>query len=326
MPDPLSRRTLVWMLAIVGGTLVTSDRARADSPTLRECVAANEQAGPLRKAGRVREARANMLRCTAPSCPALVRDDCIKSATALEAAVPTIVFAVQDAAGNELRAVVVSMDGEPLVGKLDGTAVEVDPGEHLFRFDVAGAGSVDKPLVIREGEKNRQERILLGVTAPAGPTPPPPASPTPPPPSASLPATTPPPSTAPASVPSAQPGGLGGQRVASLVIAGAGIAAIGVGSVFGWMAHAQWEQAKTDCGAGCPPSSQAQSEAGSAHTAATVADVTYGLGGAAIIAGVVLWVLAPSSKPTTALSLAPFSMGAAQGAGGVGIAASGRLP
>jgi hypothetical protein len=81
---------------------------------------------------------------------------------------PTIVFEVRDAAGNDLSAVAVTMDGYPLVERLEGTALSIDPGEHEFVFHSKEMEPVTEQWVIREGEKGRREKVILGseVVAP----------------------------------------------------------------------------------------------------------------------------------------------------------------
>src|ERR1700722_13627168 len=125
---------LVCIAAGVAAQVHSPSRAEAADPAVEQCVAANEQSGPLKQAGKLREAKASLLRCAAPSCPRRGRNDCIAGATQLDAAIPTIVFVAQDAAGNDVGAVRVKMDGLPLSNGLDGTALEVDPGEHVFTF------------------------------------------------------------------------------------------------------------------------------------------------------------------------------------------------
>jgi high-affinity Fe2+/Pb2+ permease len=60
------------------------------------------------------------------------------------------------------------MDGQPLVPRLEGTALSIDPGEHQFVFSAQNVAPVQKSLIIREGEKGRREKIILGaeLTAP----------------------------------------------------------------------------------------------------------------------------------------------------------------
>jgi hypothetical protein len=277
-------RHLAISLSIAGTAVAAQGEAFAADPTTEECVAANEKAGPLQRSGKLREARANLLRCSAGSCPSVVRDDCIKSATQVDTAVPTIVFEAKDAAGNDVTAVRVTMDGEQLAEKLTGTALDVDPGEHVFAFD-AGGQRVERHLVIHQAEKNRRESVVLGGQAVAA-------------------------SNALAEPPQA---GLGTHKTIAIGAAGVGVVGIALGSVLGLLANSKWEQAKTDCGAGCAQGSPAQEEASSAHSTATLANVSLVVGVVALATGAVLWVLAPRAKPSTALRAGPFVANAAGG-------------
>jgi hypothetical protein len=285
-------------LAVACAVIAPRGSAFAADPTVAECVAANENAGPLQHSGKLREARASLLRCSSTSCPSVVRDDCIRTATQIDAAIPTIVFEAQDAAGNDVSAVRVTMDGEALADKLAGTALEVDPGEHVFAFQADGP-SVERRLIIHQGEKNRRERIVLGapaVASPAGSS----AQPEPAPESS---------------------GGLGSQRTLAIVAGGVGVVSVAVGSVLGLLASSKWDQAKTDCGAGCNPGTPPQDEASSAHSLATLANVSFALGAIGLATGAVLWVVAPRAKPAGALRVVPLI---ASSSGG--LAASWSMP
>jgi hypothetical protein len=283
-------RHLPIPLAVTCAVIAAGGDTFAADPTMQECVAANEKAGPLQQSGKLREARSNLLRCSAGSCPSVVRDDCIKSATQVDAAVPTIVFEAKDAAGNDLIAVRVTMDGEELADKLTGTALDVDPGEHVFVFE-AGGQRIERHLVIHQAEKNRRESVVLDAqTAPAGAA-----------------------SSAVAEAPPAAASGLGSQKTIALGAGGLGVVGIALGSVLGLLANSKWEQAKTDCGSGCAQGSPAQDEASSAHSMATLANVSFVVGAVALAAGAVLWVLAPRAKPATALRAGPFVASSAAG-------------
>jgi hypothetical protein len=248
-----------------------------------------------------------MLRCSAASCPAVVRDDCIKAATQLDAAVPTVVFEVHDATGNETSAVRVTMDGKALADSLTGTALDVDPGDHVFRFETA-SGTLERHFVIHEGEKNRRERVGLGGDAvgangAAGPSAGGAAG-----------------GESPGGAPST---GLSEQRKIAIGVTGLGVAGLAVGTVLGLLANAKWQQAKTDCAAGCAPGTAPRDEASSAHGVATVANITFFGGLVAAGAGVAIWLLAPSSQaPATArLRVAPLVVSS-----GAGLVAVGSLP
>src|ERR1019366_7525907 len=83
-------------------------------------------------------ARGQFLACASASCPALVRDDCAKRLDDVERAQPTIVFDAKDGAGRDVSMVTVTVDGHPLVDRLDGTSPRVDPGGHPLGFTVSG--------------------------------------------------------------------------------------------------------------------------------------------------------------------------------------------
>ena len=295
-------RVLFLALAGASATTAVSATAYGADPTLEECVAANERSGPLRVAGKLREARANLLKCSASSCPAAVRDDCISGATKLEDAVPTVVFAAVDRSGADVAAVSVSMDGQPLAPKLDGSALEVDPGEHLFTFTAPGVPPAEKRLVIREAEKNRREKVILEVGAP--------------PPAIVGPTAAPPPRAAADGAPA--PSTWSSQKTIAIVVGAVGLVAVGVGSGFGLAAHGAWNQAQSDCGGSCSATSTAQSEADHAHQDATIANIAVIGGAAAVVGGIVLWVVAPSHPASTSARLTPLV-----GPGSAGLAASG---
>jgi hypothetical protein len=130
--------------------------------TKDQCVDANSKAQPLRRAGKLVAARAQLAICADPRCPGIVRDDCTQRLDDLERVQPTIVFDAKDSAGNDLSEVKVSMDGKALVGRLDGTAIAVDPGPHAFTFEVSGQPNITRGFVLKEGEKLRRERIVIG--------------------------------------------------------------------------------------------------------------------------------------------------------------------
>ncbi len=93
--------------------------ARADM-TKDQCIDANGKGQVLRRDGKLAAAREQLRSCADPSCPAMVRDDCNKRLDSLEAAQPSMVFDVKDAAGADVINVVVTVDGQKLTDHLDG--------------------------------------------------------------------------------------------------------------------------------------------------------------------------------------------------------------
>ncbi len=182
--------------------LFTAANARADAPTTADCLSANEHSIQLRADHKLLYARAQLLICAAASCPSDVRNACTRRVMDVNTAIPTIVFDAKDAAGNDLTVVRVSMDGHPLLQKLEGIAISLDPGEHKFSFETAGQPPVEKSIVLQEAEKARHVTVTFG--AQPGPTPPPEATAAPAPSAPTTPAPTPP-ATAPPSSPLSAP-------------------------------------------------------------------------------------------------------------------------
>jgi hypothetical protein len=148
------------MVAGVLAALAFAPDARAE-PTKQECVAANDRAQDLRQAGKLRAARQELAVCIATACPGPVREDCAQRLSELDAAQPKLVFSAKDAAGNDLDAVRVTVDGAPFADRLDGAALDADPGEHTFRFETADGAWTEKTLVVSEGEKRRMVPVVL---------------------------------------------------------------------------------------------------------------------------------------------------------------------
>jgi hypothetical protein len=306
----LTSRRLVMPFVLASGALLSTlfafpRVAEAQVPTAATCVAANEEAGPLRRAGKLRDARARLRFCSAPSCPGAVQKDCIAGAAQMDADVPTVALSVQDRDGNDLSAVRVSLDGQPLVEKLDGKAIDVDPGEHLFTFESAGQPTVERRIVIVEGEKNRRERVMMGE---------PKAAPASAPPRVTVVLAPPPPSNP--------------QRTAGLVVGGGGFVVGGVGAVFGLVATLQWNAAKNACGSTFPQSCAQIPAANADRTASLragyVADVLLAVGGAAVVTGISLVLLAPTPGQVPTAS-AGLSVAPSVGPGSGGLTLRGRF-
>jgi hypothetical protein len=94
------------------------------------------------------------------------------------------------------------------------------------------------------------------------------------------------------------------QRIAGLVIAGAGVVGIGIGAVFGIVAMNKENTAlNSDCTGDklcTQPGVQLGQDAQSAATASTIA---FGLGAAAVAGGLVLYFLAPKNPSTATVGL-----------------------
>ncbi len=172
------------MIAI--GLSPFSDRAAiADEPPAegdlekkKACVDHHEQAQLLKRSSKFVEARSALVACAQDTCPAVVRTDCVQWLGDLTAATPSVVFHVK-VAGVDASAVRVYADATLIATRLDGLAVELNPGLHTFRFESPAQEPVELPLLLVEGEKNRIVDVALGhaeapapAFAPAPPLPP----------------------------------------------------------------------------------------------------------------------------------------------------------
>jgi hypothetical protein len=156
-------RIIVAVLCAVTWAL-SSPWARADEAVL-ECVKAAEDAQSQRSNHQLRAARLKFLLCAQPICPAVVRNDCAGWLADVDKVMPSVVVQARDTRGVELTDVRVSVDGDVLADRLDGLAIPVDPGVHLFQFERAGVPPLRQQILIREGEKGRALPITLAAAA-----------------------------------------------------------------------------------------------------------------------------------------------------------------
>jgi hypothetical protein len=261
--------------ALILALLAFPGTARAD-PTKQECVEANEKGQDLRQTGKLRAAREQLALCVAATCPGPVREDCGQRLSEVAAAQPRIVFAAKDAAGNDLEAVRVTMDGVTFTEKLDGTALDVDPGEHVFRFETAAGVSTEKKIVVREGEKRRRESVTLGADGVSGPR-----------------------------LPALEGGSSNGWVYAAFGVGGVGLV---VGTVFGVLALGTRSSLDSECGpskTGCP-----QNDVSRLNTQAWGADIGLGMGVVGAVVGTVLLLTSPGSPthggPGNSAGIAPW--------------------
>lgn len=251
------------LIASLAGCAAGLAPSPAQAVTKKECAAAYEETQALQRDGKLQEARAKALFCSQDACPAVVRNDCSKWLGEIETSLPTVVFSAIDAGGQETAAASVTMDGEPLVPRTDGKAVAVDPGEHRFRFELAGAAPIERTLVLREGEKLRRIEVSFAAAkaAPEKEKPKP-----------------------------AEPGA--GAPVLPIVLGGIGVAAIGVGATFGALGLSEKGDLEKTCAPGCTGD-----RVDSVRTKLLVADITVAAGLAALGTATILYLVTRPSRP-----------------------------
>jgi hypothetical protein len=144
--------------------------ARA-APEKRACFDAYEEVQRLRKQGKLRDAQARMVVCTAAECPAFIASDCANWSRELEAILPTVIFVAKDAAvrapdaPRDIQDARVLVDDVEVTGRTDGRPVPIDPGQHSVVFEWNGL-RVKQVLVIAQGEHDRRVEASFGVGLP----------------------------------------------------------------------------------------------------------------------------------------------------------------
>ncbi|HEY6462876.1 MAG TPA: hypothetical protein VIY73_22050, partial [Polyangiaceae bacterium] len=137
-------------------------------PTPAQCTDAYVSGQHLMRSTHLLEAQAALLVCARDPCPAALRPECSQWLAEVQRAVPSIVVAARGPHGEDLRDGRVLLDGRPLLTHLDGTATDVDAGDHLLRLETAGLPPLEQHVLVREGEK---ARVVAFAYPPAEPAP-----------------------------------------------------------------------------------------------------------------------------------------------------------
>jgi hypothetical protein len=264
--------TALSIASMIGLSLTLSSGQAVAKPSNddgRACTAAYESAQERERSGHLIEAKESFLTCAKETCGTFLEQECTARYARLNADIPSVVPMVTDDAGAPRVDVAVTMDGEPLISRLDGRAVPVNPGMHEFVFSAGGKVFSRQKLLIGQGQRNRaistslrsaekraQERM---VDAPA-------ASPE-------------------ADAPADRPRG-GGVPALSYVLGGTGLAGIGAFALLTY-----WGRKDNDMLAQCSPNCP-QSSVDHIHRLYVSADVSLGVGIAAL--GAAYWVFAAS--------------------------------
>jgi hypothetical protein len=230
------RRHILGAWALGCAATLAGSPARAD-PTREECFDANEAAQALRAAGKVREAQDKLGLCASHGCPGPVRKDCTERLDEVQKALPTVVFAVRSARGDDMTSVRVRMDGAVLPATLGGGATPVDPGSHEFTFEAEGFATLKEQILVREAEKERGVSVVLQPAeeprpSPAGAAPQSPA---------------PGPALGAAS-PQGGDGSAATRRWIAIAVGGLGVVGLGVGGGIALAAKSQFNTAEGETG------------------------------------------------------------------------------
>ena len=184
----------------------------------------------------------------------------------------------------------VARDGVALGAVSLAMPLPSDPGKHLVV--VRAKGFDDRTFEIQLGEGETKElEVTAGAKQAEATTPPAPTTT----PTATTVATT----AAPlASAPRDLPPATGStMRTTGLVIAGVGVVGLGVGTAFGLVAMSK--QSTAGCNGNVCPSASAGATRDDAQNAGNLSTIFFLAGGALVVGGGALWLLAPKAKVTS---------------------------
>ena len=204
---------------------------------------------------------------------------------------------VEVPASSSVGQLSVRVDGTPLAAAAWGTALPVDPGEHLLRAEAPGFEPLEQKLTI--GGTGAREIFTLPALS-----------------SARSEAAAPAALEAPPAMADAEP--RHPARTWAWITGGVGVAALGVGSYFGVKAFSDWDERNAACVGGCTPAAKAAGD--DASQAATIATVGVGAGVVLLGAATVLFFYSSDADPraevASRFSFVPTDHGASVSWGG----------
>jgi hypothetical protein len=249
-----------------------------------QCVQAYEDAQTLRAERKLIEAHARLITCTNATCPSVISQDCWRWLGEVESATPALTIGAEMEGGGDIIEATISLDGKVLNRDSSGKAVPVNPGPHTLRAEAPGYHAAEQTVVAREGERARVIKLVLRSLTPKVDT-----------------ASTPAAGSAAVGVPQTEPQH---RKVTWPVYAlgGVALASVGVGAYFGYKGTKDAkDMGKSMAEGGCKPNCD-QSDIDAAHTKLLVANVLFGVGGAAAVGALITYLVSKPNAPSTEAS------------------------
>jgi tetratricopeptide (TPR) repeat protein len=181
----------------------------------------------------------------------------------------------------------VRRDGVEVLRAEWGVPIPIDSGTHTIDASAPGFKPWSQNVDVT------QDGAQVNVTVPALEAAPPSATPVP----APTPAPAPAPTPAPAPPPDTSRGS--GQRVAGLIVGGVGVLGLGASGLFAILAKNKYNDSLQNCPSNPNVCTQTGvNQRNDALTDGNVASIAFGVGAAALVGGVVLYLTAPSASST----------------------------
>ncbi len=243
MSERRRARVLVAVLVALAGLSPSAVRADVSK---RACVDASTDGQTLRADDELIEARDKLRVCAADPCPPVVKTYCARWLSEVEEQIPNVIVRARDTAGDDVLDAQVTIDGRP---SALGRPETLDPGEHVVVLRRANEASVEKKLLLVDGDRGR----ILTLELPL----------------------------APGSSDGARSGH--GIPAGAWALGGVSLLAFGSFAVFAVEASNDLSDLRQTCSPHCT-----ESRTSSGKTHATIADISLGVGIAAA-GGAILW-------------------------------------
>lgn len=156
--------------ALLSCLVVLAPSVANAAPSMRACVDAYESTQTAMRHGQLLRARDSLAVCLDGACAQALRRDCAEWLKDVEERTPSVVVECVSS-GVSVRDVRLTVDGVVRESGIDGRAIELDPGRHVFSVEPRDAAPVVTEAIVREGEKRKLVRIELPSTRPEPPPP-----------------------------------------------------------------------------------------------------------------------------------------------------------
>ena len=158
------RGVLLGLTAILAGSVAGAAGDKTEDAK-KACLTRHEQSQVFRKNNKLAEARTALLACAQDICPSGIRSDCVEWLGAVKNAIPSVVVTAKLRDKDEYN-VRLTIDEEVVATRLDGVAVELNPGVHSFKLELAGQDPIEQQVLLVEGQKNRVVAVQFGKPEP----------------------------------------------------------------------------------------------------------------------------------------------------------------
>jgi hypothetical protein len=230
-------------------------------PNRAQCLDAHRNAQELKHGGKLLEAQEHLAICSSGSCPGVVISDCGTWLADLEQSTPSMVFELR-LDGKEASLAKVFIDNEPVADRTH--AVKVNPGRHTVRVELPPFEPHEEDVVLPEGQRMR----LISVQFTSKRKDPAPVE------------------TAPSPKPLFRP-----TPVLVYPLGALGIVGLGGFGAFALLGKAEQTKLEDGCAPRC-----SNAELSKMKRWYTVADVSAGVGAAALVGAVIVYLARPTRE------------------------------